>query len=106
MTDQEMAAHLSGRGYLVAKIPPCSRQGRGHGRHVLITRSGTCDGEEPMPHAFVNLHQGSFGIWVNCACGHGFADYRLDDADELTPWEQHEAEHGISTATATKRKDG
>ena len=54
----------------------------------------------------VNLHQGSFGIWVNCACGHGFADYRLDDADELTPWEQHEAEHGISTATATKRKDG
>jgi hypothetical protein len=51
-----------------------------------------------MPHAFANLHQGSFGLWVYCACGRGFADYRLDDSDEQTPWEQHEAEHGISAA--------
>ena len=98
MTDEEMAAHLGQRGYLVAKIPPCSRQGRGHGRHTLITRSGMCDGEEPMPHAFASLHDGSFGPWVYCACGRGFAWYRPDDSDEPTPWDQHKAEHGISEA--------
>lgn len=49
-----------------------------------------------MPHAFSNLHQGSFGIWVYCACGGSFADYRLDDSDEPTPWEQHKAEQGIT----------
>jgi len=60
-----------------------------------------------MPHAFTNLHQGSFGIWMYCACGRGFADYVLgdDDGAEPTPWEQHVAEHGINTGTPHKRQE-
>ena len=82
---------LSANGYLVFKIPACERAGRGHGRHVLVTRSAVCDGEEPMPHASAGFHMGAFGPWIRCACGREFRDYTAGDED-VTPWSAHKAE--------------
>lgn len=83
---------LRGQGYMVVKIPPCTRAGRGHGRHILITRSATCPGEDPMPHGVQGCHDGTFGVWVHCACGHSFRDYTAGD-EPATPWQGHKAEH-------------
>jgi hypothetical protein len=86
---EAMAAELRESGYLVVKVPPCARAGTGHGKHSLITRTASCPGEEPMPHAFVNMHYGTFGPWYVCACGGSFRDHGADD--EPTPWSVHKA---------------
>lgn len=86
----EMAAALRAAGYLVVKVPPCERD-FGHGRHSLITRSAMCEGREPIPHAPINGHFGSFGWRVICACGGDFATY-----DEPSEWDEHKAEHNIT----------
>lgn len=80
---------LQDAGYLVVKIPPCKRTGRGHGSHTLITRSAMCPGEEPKPHAIQNRTLGAFGPWVHCACGESFSDYA---DDRPTNWEKHKQE--------------
>jgi hypothetical protein len=81
-------------GYLVTKIPPCNRGDANHGRHSLITRTAVCEGGGVIPHGYHGTHMGSFGWWMNCQCGHSFADYGLEG--EETPWEQHKREHGFA----------
>lgn len=90
MSDVDDAvALLREAGYLVAKIPPCSSQGRDHGRHVLITRSASCPGGGTIPHGLQSWHDGTFGMWANCQCGHSFSDY----GDAPTDWAKHKQEH-------------
>lgn len=85
----EAAALLRAAGYLVVKIPPCSKEGRDHGAHVLITRSARCPGGGNIPHGIHSWYQGSFGPWANCHCGHLFSDYGQAPSD----WEKHKQEH-------------
>lgn len=96
MTDEltEAIKLVREAGYLVAKIPPCTRAGRGHGKHILTTKSASCPGEEPIPHGYQTSHRGSFGIWVYCRCGDSFSDYGPED--EPSNWEKHKQEHGIT----------
>jgi hypothetical protein len=84
---------LTAHGYLVAKIPPCNRNG-GHGRHPLITRTASCEGAGPIPHGWRSGRMGTFGWWNDCKCGHGFSDYAPDG--ELTNWQKHLAETGAA----------
>lgn len=86
-----MAQTLQDNGYLVFKVPPCNRNGHGHGRHVLLTRSAVCEGKEPVPHGFHSSHLGTFGFWNHCQCGRDFNDYSRGD-DGQTPWERHVVE--------------
>lgn len=90
MTDEEMADVLRSHGYLVVKVPECNKD-YGHGKHVLITRSGVCQGKEPIPHGYHSSHVGTFGMWVNCQCGKSFSDC----TDDPTPWGLHKAENHL-----------
>src|SRR5262245_14400606 len=85
----DAAALLRSAGYLVVKVPPCRFEGLDHGKHVLITRSATCPGGGNIPHGIHGWHQGTFGPWANCQCGHSFSDYGQDPSD----WEKHKRDH-------------
>jgi hypothetical protein len=85
----EAATLLRDAGYLVVKIPPCGKQGRDHGRHILITRSASCPGGGTIPHGAHGGHLGTFGYWVNCRCGDSFSDYSGPPSD----WEKHKQAH-------------
>src|SRR5260221_3834117 len=87
---EAMAEQLRAAGYLVTKIPACTRSS-GHGRHVLIIRTASCEGVEPIPHGPHSVHQGMFGLWYRCKCGHEFPDYTESD-DGPTQWQAHKAE--------------
>lgn len=85
----EAVALLRKAGYLVAKIPPCGKEGRDHGRHILITRSSSCPGGGTIPHGLQSWHDGTFGVWANCRCGHSFSAY----GGPPTNWDQHQQDH-------------
>jgi len=91
---RRMANQLRHAGYMVVKIPPCTKD-EPHGRHTLITRSVSCPGREPIPHGHVTSYLGSFGMRVTCLCGESFSDSPMDD-DGPSDWEEHKAEHGVT----------
>lgn len=99
-TPEQLAAAkdlLVANGYLVSKIPVCKWAGRGHGKHVLLTRSARCPGEEPMPHKDVGGYQNFLGFQVLCACGDSFSDTPWnDDPESKTDWTLHKELHGIA----------
>lgn len=87
---------LCANGYLVVKIPPCKKAGTGHAKHILLTKSLTCPGEEPIPHMSLGRYTSFLGGRVLCACGDSFSDaYWSDDPDEKTDWELHKELHAI-----------
>jgi hypothetical protein len=96
MSDEIKAAIalLREAGFLVAKIPECKKGDRDHGRHTLLVRSAMCDGGGTIPHGYHSSFMGSFGMWVNCLCGHSFSDYDNSD-DRPSKWAEHKQEHKI-----------
>jgi hypothetical protein len=81
---------LRSRGYLVFRVPACTREG-GHGKHVLLTGSAMCPGVAPVPHGFLSSYETAFGTRVNCLCGDSFLDDAFSDEDERddTAWQRH-----------------
>lgn len=90
LDEAEMVEALRESGYLVVKIPPCSKQG-GHGRHELVTKTVMCEGAEPIPHGYHSSFHTALGVRVNCRCGRSFSDA----TDRPTPWDEHMEEHGV-----------
>lgn len=89
---QEALRVVKEAGYMVTKVPECNRDFP-HGRHPLITRTKSCPGKEPIPHGYHSSFGGSFGTWINCLCGHAFADYGFTGG--ASPWIEHKVETGV-----------
>lgn len=86
---EAMAQTLRDAGYIVFRAE-CGWDFP-HGRHTLKTRSAICEGTADAPHGCHSIFHGTFGTWVNCACGHSFADYA--PGGEPSNWQKHKAEH-------------